>query len=284
MESTAPKPFVFVLMPFDAAFDDVYQLGIKRACEDAGAYAERVDEQDYQGSITQRIYNQIAKADAIVADMTGRNANVFYEVGYAHALGKHVIMLTQDAEDIPFDLKDYPHIVYEGRITDLIPELTRRVRWAMEHLGQVLQVSPLRFYVDSVPLNDETVVTRHKPSHRRASWDESFGLEVHNSLEYSIETISFKLVLLTEERDLKVWVDTHPVFPSRLPNGPTMYALTRETCSLLPDEWLRLKVALGRLINSEEEWPLEIPLTLRCLSAEGVREHTFQVRIESDAE
>ena len=55
MESTSPKPFVFVLMPFDAKFDDVYNLGIKAACEEAGAYAERVDEQIFEESILQRI-------------------------------------------------------------------------------------------------------------------------------------------------------------------------------------------------------------------------------------
>src|SRR5215212_3193860 len=108
--STAPKPFVFVLMPFDEAFDDIYQVGIKPACQSAGAYCERIDEQIFQESILERIYNQIAKADLIVADMTGRNANVFYETGYAHALGKKVLLLTQKAEDIPFDLKHYPHI------------------------------------------------------------------------------------------------------------------------------------------------------------------------------
>ena len=41
---TKPRPFVFVLMPFDPQFDDTYQLAIKPACEEAGAYAERVDE------------------------------------------------------------------------------------------------------------------------------------------------------------------------------------------------------------------------------------------------
>jgi hypothetical protein len=45
MADTAPKPFVFVLMPFETAFDDVYKLGIKPACFEAGAYCERVDEQ-----------------------------------------------------------------------------------------------------------------------------------------------------------------------------------------------------------------------------------------------
>ena len=44
--------------------------------------------------------------------MTGMNPNVFYEVGYAHALNKRVILLTETAEDIPFDLKHTPHVVY----------------------------------------------------------------------------------------------------------------------------------------------------------------------------
>ena len=74
----------------------------------------RVDEQIYQENMLSRIYNQISKADLIVADVTGKNPNVFYEVGYAHALGKKTILMTQDTDDIPFDLKHYPHIVYSG--------------------------------------------------------------------------------------------------------------------------------------------------------------------------
>ena len=125
MEQTTPKPFVFVLMPFDESFRDVYQLGIKAACKEAGGYCERVDEQIFVESILERVYNQIDKADLLIADMTGRNPNVFYEVGYAHALGKRVFLLTQKADDIPFDLKHYPHIVYQGKITELKQELEK---------------------------------------------------------------------------------------------------------------------------------------------------------------
>src|SRR4051794_9075216 len=97
LEATTPKPFVFVLMPFEDAFKDAYEAGIKPACRDAGAYCERVDEQIFVESILDRIYSQISRADVIVADMTGRNPNVFYEVGYAHALNKLVILVTQSA-------------------------------------------------------------------------------------------------------------------------------------------------------------------------------------------
>ncbi|HXH91939.1 MAG TPA: nucleoside 2-deoxyribosyltransferase [Thermoanaerobaculia bacterium] len=121
------KPVVFVLMPFDAAFNDVYLLAIKQACLDAGAHAQRVDEQIYQETILQRVYDEIRSADLIVAEMTGRNPNVFYEVGYAHALGKKVILITSEVEDIPFDLTYYPHIVYRGRMAVLREELARRI-------------------------------------------------------------------------------------------------------------------------------------------------------------
>jgi hypothetical protein len=130
---SGPKPFVFVLMPFAEEFDDVYKLGIKPAAEAAGAYAERVDEQTHTDSIYDRIVNQIAKADIIVADMTGKNPNVYYEVGYAHALGKRVFLLTKDASEIPFDLKHRPHIVYGGKISKLKDELGRSLAWAVEN-------------------------------------------------------------------------------------------------------------------------------------------------------
>ena len=130
---TAPRPFVFVLMPFSKEFDDIYTFGIKGAAEEVGAYAERVDEQIFVENILERVYNQIAKADMIISEMTGRNPNVFYETGYAHALGKKVILLTQNAEDIPFDLRQYPHIVYGGKISVLKSQIANRIRWFIEN-------------------------------------------------------------------------------------------------------------------------------------------------------
>lgn len=131
IESTTPKPFIFVLMPFDKKFDDIYKYGIKGAAEKVGAYAERVDEQNFTEGILDRIFNQINKADVIVADMTGRNENVYYEVGYAHALGKIVLLVTQNDNDIPFDLKHRPHIVYGGKIDKLERDLTQKLIWAI---------------------------------------------------------------------------------------------------------------------------------------------------------
>lgn len=135
--TTRPKPFVFVLMPFDPEFDDVYEFGIKGAANDVGAYAERLDEQMFTEGMLDRIFNQISKADVIVADMTGRNANVFYEVGYAHALGKVTLLVTQTKDDIPFDLQQRQYTKYEGNIKLLRKELAKKLRWAIDEAKRV---------------------------------------------------------------------------------------------------------------------------------------------------
>jgi hypothetical protein len=52
----------------------------------------------------------------LIAELTGKNANVFYELGLAHAMQKNVILITQRLEDVPFDLRHYRCLVYENSI------------------------------------------------------------------------------------------------------------------------------------------------------------------------
>ncbi len=137
------KPFAFVLMPFSKEHDDTYNLGIKSAVDSAGMIAQRVDEQVFhREGILQRIYNQIDAADLVIADMSGRNPNVFYEVGYSHAKSKLCILLTKNAADIPFDLMHHRHIVYDF-IGDLKAKLASDlnvVRTELEARGDPISV------------------------------------------------------------------------------------------------------------------------------------------------
>ena len=125
------KPFAFVLMPFDDEFNDLYKFGIKKTADELGVVAERVDEQQFSETILERIYRQIENCDFIIADMTGKNPNVFYEVGYAHAKGKLCALITQSASDIPFDLKHHTHIIYDGTIGNLVDQLKPKLSWLM---------------------------------------------------------------------------------------------------------------------------------------------------------
>ena len=122
------RPVIFVLIPVAPGFDDIYKL-VCAACDEADVDCQRVDQQIFDESNLARIYNLIGTADLIVSDLSGKDPTVFYETGFAHALGKIVILLARDGEDIPFDRQRYPHIVYGDRASDLKGELARRLRW-----------------------------------------------------------------------------------------------------------------------------------------------------------
>ena len=121
------KSKVFALMPFANKYNDVYRLGIKEPLEKMGLICERADEIQFSGDILNQIIVSINKADLIVADMTGNNPNVFYEVGYAHALKKETILITEDSENIFFDLHGINHVVYGRSIIKLRNNLVKRV-------------------------------------------------------------------------------------------------------------------------------------------------------------
>ena len=123
-----PKFDVFVIMPFDAEFQDVFDL-IKRLLEkECGRKVLRADESVNQQNILQDIVHSIQGSEIIIADLTGRNPNVFYELGLAHALDKNVILMAQDIEEIPFDLRPYRVILYSthfSKIDDFKNKLKR---------------------------------------------------------------------------------------------------------------------------------------------------------------
>ncbi|PLT92239.1 hypothetical protein BMJ34_24985 [Sinorhizobium medicae] len=123
-------------MPFAPEFDDIYKLGIQETAADHNVVAERVDEQFYSETMIERIYRQIDAADFIIADMTGKNPNVFYEVGYAHAKGKLCTLLTQETTDIPFDLKHHRHLVYGGSIRRLKALLATELEWLKDEIAK----------------------------------------------------------------------------------------------------------------------------------------------------
>jgi hypothetical protein len=62
------------------------------------------------------VWENIRKSRVVLADLTGRNANVFYETGIAHALGKEVILMARELEDVPFDLRHLRCILYDDTL------------------------------------------------------------------------------------------------------------------------------------------------------------------------
>lgn len=115
---TDDRRYVFVAMPFEEPWSQAVRDLIEQACErvhDAGIPLrwERADEIDRPGRITEQILDALSTADVVIADITGANANVIYEVGYAASNGIPVGLLSQEPEASPFDLKDLRQIEYK---------------------------------------------------------------------------------------------------------------------------------------------------------------------------
>jgi hypothetical protein len=107
----------FIIMPFNDKLNPIYESIIKPVIKDLKLKSLRADEIFSSRPIVEDIWGSIKKAKFLIADLTGRNANVFYELGLAHALNKDVILLTQDIDDVPFDLRHYRIIVYQDSIS-----------------------------------------------------------------------------------------------------------------------------------------------------------------------
>lgn len=104
---------VFVIMPFTQDWSsDVWEQVLKPAVQEMDMVPVRADDL-YGQNIMEDVWQSILKAAIIICDTTGRNPNVFYELGIAHTLGKKVLLLTQNINDIPFDLQAYRHIEYK---------------------------------------------------------------------------------------------------------------------------------------------------------------------------
>lgn len=106
----------FVLMPFMAEWSDrLWNKVLKPILVDCGLDPRRAD--DFFGhDVMEDVWLGLNTAYIIVADVTTRNANVFYELGVAHTLGKNVIVISQSESDIPFDIRRFRHIRYSDNL------------------------------------------------------------------------------------------------------------------------------------------------------------------------
>lgn len=109
-ERANPK-LVAVMMPFSAEFTSVH-AALQAAVAAVGMQCLRADNIWDDDVIIQDVVKLIGTARAVICDLTGKNANVFYETGIAHTMGQDVILVAQHESDIPFDLRHIRHIKY----------------------------------------------------------------------------------------------------------------------------------------------------------------------------
>ncbi len=103
---------VFCIMSFDESYNDVFK-SFQDVCGQHHLEAERTDKTTELESITKRILEGLEQSNFVIADVSEKSPNVFYEIGYAKGLNRPVILTAKKGTEIPFDIKDFPIIFYE---------------------------------------------------------------------------------------------------------------------------------------------------------------------------
>lgn len=130
---------IFILMPFKEPWSRRVLRKIESVCKTVRMNAVRPDNLHSDQVVTENIWKGICEARIVIADITNRNPNVFYELGIAHTVGKKCILLIQGEEGadiiklIPFDLINYQLIIYQDN-TDGFKVLSRKLKESVNHI------------------------------------------------------------------------------------------------------------------------------------------------------
>jgi hypothetical protein len=135
------KPRVFVVMQFSEPYNSLYEEVIRPVAKSLGLEAYRADDVFRPGIVLQDIVKGISTSQVVVAEVTPRNPNVYYELGYAHAVGTPTILLAEQPSEgsssLPFDISGFRCIFYDDAIRG-----KRKVEAALEkHLRNILERS-----------------------------------------------------------------------------------------------------------------------------------------------
>lgn len=223
----------FVVSPIGDAGSDVrknadqlYQHIIKPVCESCGFSAQRVDEFNTSGSITQEILDALNDYELVIADLTGHNPNVFFEIGYRTKSQKPIIHLKRKDEIIPFDVSAIRTFEYD--LTDL-----DMVTATKERLEQVIK----NFKYDEV-----------KESKRN---NNSFE---NNLIVASLNDIQYKIDVLTEEIKKKENETIKTVIETFNSQKPEPESFETEMMKILMPELIRNPNAADALLKLSDKF------------------------------
>lgn len=133
-------PSVFVVMPYREPWESLYSEIVEPAVREANLECKRADRAVLIGDLSDNVWSQLAAAGLILADVSDRNPNVFYELGIAAAMGKDTLLLKSSKKRVPADFKGTLLYVYDNdRVDELRTILVQALRdWAAARRAQVV--------------------------------------------------------------------------------------------------------------------------------------------------
>jgi hypothetical protein len=131
---------VFVAMAFHADMDNAYEAGIRTAIDACDLTPIRIDKEIFSDKICEQMLTEIHRSQFLIADVTHQRPGVYFEAGYALALGKSVIWSCKenDFENVHFDTRQYRHIVWNTP-EDLTDKLTEKLAYLLAASKQETQ-------------------------------------------------------------------------------------------------------------------------------------------------
>jgi hypothetical protein len=131
------------MQPFASPLGDYYEKIYRPAIEKAGLRAVRADAEIFAtGKIMDQVWSGINAAKVLVAELTSRNPNVFYELGLAHAMKKPVVLVSAKEDDVPFDLQHIRVIYYDTNDpfwgSKLIEKVAENILSAIKNPGEAV--------------------------------------------------------------------------------------------------------------------------------------------------
>lgn len=203
------SPVAFVIMPFSADFERIFTDLIRPAL--SGYEVIRADSRLHQQNILRSIVEGIHAADLVIADVTGTNANVMYELGAAHALRKPTVMMSQSIGGLPFDLRSYLVQAYESDGPQAQAFLAR-----LREIGEKHTAGLVRFgnpFSDFGPAEDDVRETPPPPAYA-IPFGEGYGY-----LDYSADMEEFGEQVLSQfaritELSAKLATDVRSLSPA----------------------------------------------------------------------
>lgn len=134
IESLKKKKLLFAIMPFHEDFSDVWTGGVQRAASGTGLSPIRIDSITKSSEITDDIVSVIKMSEVVVVDVTGNNPNVMFEFGFALALKKPHVVISQSTGFLTFDIKNVRTVIYRNTwkgIEELHKELQKFIKGAI---------------------------------------------------------------------------------------------------------------------------------------------------------
>ena len=195
MQSSKQKvsDFCFTIMPYGEWFDTYYNEIYAPAIKEAGLESKRADDLYRPSSIVHDIWQYTKECKMVLADLTGKNPNVLYELGLAHAIAKPVIIIVDKREDIPYDLRALRIIEYDKNAQNWGQLLKEKIINAIKEVKHSPIKAVPHAFLDAIKFDNDKKISTTKES---LKWAKHITVIVHFEMiiEFHFKYSNFKTV------------------------------------------------------------------------------------------